>query len=156
MESDLLISAILVLLFFLGKLGSCYDANVSRTITVNKNGHHADFTTVQQAIDSVPSYNSLWTRILLNHGVYSEKIVIPKDKPYIILEGDSKYLTTIEGEMPDMFVTVLHLPYWLVILWLDMCISRIHTIVLSNRPTQGKQTGSCSFNFWRQSKFLPV
>ncbi|KAK9902540.1 hypothetical protein M0R45_001477 [Rubus argutus] len=96
MESDLLISAILVLLFFLGKLGSCYDANISRTITVNKNGHHADFTTVQQAIDSVPSHNSLWTRILLNHGVYSEKIVIPKDKPYIILEGDSKYLTTIE------------------------------------------------------------
>lgn len=71
MESDLLISAILVLLFFLGKLGSCYDADVSCTITVNKNGRHADFTTVQQAIDSVPSYNSLWTRILLNHGVYS-------------------------------------------------------------------------------------
>ncbi|KAK9949213.1 hypothetical protein M0R45_004746 [Rubus argutus] len=71
------------------------DVHVLRTITVNKNGR-GDFRTVQQPIDAVPSNNALWIRIQINHGIYIEKVTIPQDKPYIILEGDRKHLTVIE------------------------------------------------------------
>ncbi|KAL6139141.1 hypothetical protein ACLB2K_064418 [Fragaria x ananassa] len=60
---------------------------VSRTITVHKHGR-GDFSSVQQAIDSIPSNNHVWTRILINSGVYVEKVEIPQDKPYIIIEGN--------------------------------------------------------------------
>ncbi|KAL6224987.1 hypothetical protein ACLB2K_003841 [Fragaria x ananassa] len=104
MES--LITTILLLLlalfYFLSKLGSCSNAmkfdltdEVSRTIKVDMKGQ-GDFRTVQEAIDSIPSNNSWWTRIILNHGLYFEKVVIPQDKPYIILEGHPKFLTAIE------------------------------------------------------------
>ncbi|CAB4284041.1 unnamed protein product [Prunus armeniaca] len=88
MES--LISTIFALFFLLG----ASDA-LSRTIIVDKNGQ-GKFTTVQQAIDSIPENNSLWTRILIKHGVYTEKVVIPKEKPYVILEGEANQLTSIE------------------------------------------------------------
>lgn len=42
---------------------------VSRTIKVDMKGQ-GDFRTVQEAIDSIPSNNSWWTRIILNHGLY--------------------------------------------------------------------------------------
>ncbi|PQM33447.1 putative pectinesterase 29 [Prunus yedoensis var. nudiflora] len=51
---------------------------------------------MQQAIDSIPENNSMWIRILIKHGVYKEKVVIPKEKPYIILEGEANQLTSIE------------------------------------------------------------
>ncbi|KAL6146492.1 hypothetical protein ACLB2K_057171 [Fragaria x ananassa] len=51
---------------------------------------------VQQAIDSIPSNNLLWTRILISSGTYIEKVEIPREKPYIILEGNPNGLTTIE------------------------------------------------------------
>lgn len=63
MES--LISTIFALFFLLG----ASDA-LSRTIIVDKNGQ-GKFTTVQQAIDSIPENNSLWTQILVKHGVYT-------------------------------------------------------------------------------------
>ncbi|KAM1048358.1 hypothetical protein EV1_027276 [Malus domestica] len=101
MES--LISTIFsLLLFFDSTLGGRYKAtknalenDVSSTIIVDKSGR-GNFTTVQQAIDSVPPNNSLWIRILLNPDVYTEKVMIPKEKPYIVLEGDPKFPATIE------------------------------------------------------------
>ena len=41
----------------------------ARTITVDQSGK-GDFTTVQQAIDSIPSNNNEWTVIHLRAGVY--------------------------------------------------------------------------------------
>nr|XP_011466348.1 PREDICTED: probable pectinesterase 29 [Fragaria vesca subsp. vesca] len=94
--------SLLALFYFLSKLGSCSHAmkfdltdEVSRTFKVDMKGH-GDFRTVQEAIDSIPSNNSWWTRIILNHGLYFEKVVIPQEKPYIILEGHPKFLTAIE------------------------------------------------------------
>ncbi|XP_062026566.1 probable pectinesterase 29 [Rosa rugosa] len=89
---------ILVLFFFFAKFDAIrYDlqGDVSRTITVSKNGR-GQFSTVQQAIDSIPSNNAWWIRIHINHGVYNEKVTIPQDKPYIILEGNPNHLTTID------------------------------------------------------------
>ncbi|KAL4636594.1 hypothetical protein ACB092_03G020000 [Castanea dentata] len=54
------------------------------------------FTTVQKAINSIPSNNKQWTIILLNAGVYKEKVMIVKEKPYIILKGMGKSSTVIE------------------------------------------------------------
>ena len=48
------------------------DANevkVAYTITVDKSGQ-GNFTTIQQAIDSIPSDNSKWIRIQIPSGSY--------------------------------------------------------------------------------------
>ncbi|KAL1561614.1 pectinesterase [Salvia divinorum] len=48
---------------------------------------HGGFRTVQAAIDSVPSGNTKWTTIAIKKGTYWEQVIIPRDKPYIILKG---------------------------------------------------------------------
>ncbi|KAI5326310.1 hypothetical protein L3X38_035384 [Prunus dulcis] len=94
-----LVASILALFFLLGALEARYnlqdDVVVSAAIIVDQNGH-GNFTTVQQAIDSIPSNNSQWTRIHINHAIYVEKVVVPKEKPYIILEGDLDHYPVIE------------------------------------------------------------
>nr|XP_011466177.1 PREDICTED: probable pectinesterase 29 [Fragaria vesca subsp. vesca] len=99
-----LLSKLLPLLLFIGALEARYSSTavksglpncVSRTIVVDKSGL-GNFTSVQQAIDSIPSNNLLWTRILISSGTYIEKVEIPREKPYIILEGNPNGLTTIE------------------------------------------------------------
>ena len=73
------------LIFFLATLSSsihsegiAYTSNkydiinkdvVSRTITVDLSGR-GDFSSVQQAIDSVPHNNNLWTLIHIKAGIY--------------------------------------------------------------------------------------
>ncbi|KAL4636595.1 hypothetical protein ACB092_03G020100 [Castanea dentata] len=69
--------------------------SLTKTIVVDQSGK-GQFTTVQQAIDSIPSNNKQWTIILLNAGVYKEKVMIVKEKPYIILKGIGKSSTVIE------------------------------------------------------------
>ncbi|KAG2721295.1 hypothetical protein I3760_02G075100 [Carya illinoinensis] len=54
------------------------------SIYINGDG---DFTSVQAAIDSVPEGNSQWVIIHIRKGVYTEKVHIPKNKPYIFLRG---------------------------------------------------------------------
>ncbi|MQM02966.1 hypothetical protein Taro_035737, partial [Colocasia esculenta] len=54
------------------------------------------FRTVQAAIDAVPSGNHRWVRIHVEAGVYSEKVKIPADKPFIFLEGEGREHTVIE------------------------------------------------------------
>ncbi|KAM5561009.1 hypothetical protein ABKV19_021898 [Rosa sericea] len=96
------ISITLALFFFFGALDARpyplkYDLPqvVSRTITVDKQGR-GDFALVQQAIDSIPSNNYVWTCIHINFGVYVEQVEIPRDKPYIILQGDPNHFPVIE------------------------------------------------------------
>ncbi|KAL1292222.1 hypothetical protein AAHE18_20G255400 [Arachis hypogaea] len=48
---------------------------------------HGNFSTIQSAIDSVPSNNKYWILINVTAGIYREKVTIPIDKPYIILKG---------------------------------------------------------------------
>ncbi|KAM0991919.1 hypothetical protein ACFX13_010419 [Malus domestica] len=91
----LIISSTLALFFLLGAVDLRYvpgiynlQDNVISTIIVDPNGL-GNFTSVQQAIDSVAPNNTAWTRIHINYGIYTEKVQIAVDKPYIYIEGDS-------------------------------------------------------------------
>ncbi|KAK9996356.1 hypothetical protein SO802_021042 [Lithocarpus litseifolius] len=83
----------LSLFFFLNV--SKAQTNSTKTIIVDQSGK-GNFISVQQAIDSIPSFNQEWTIIRLNPGVYNEKVIISQDKPYIILEGESLSRTVIQ------------------------------------------------------------
>uniref|UniRef100_A0A0D9V020 Pectinesterase n=1 Tax=Leersia perrieri TaxID=77586 RepID=A0A0D9V020_9ORYZ len=70
-------------------------ATVVRSIFVNQNGG-ADFTSIQKAINSVPFGNNQWIRIHVAAGVYKEKVSIPMNKSFIMLEGEGRQQTSIE------------------------------------------------------------
>ncbi|RYQ86709.1 hypothetical protein Ahy_B10g106347 [Arachis hypogaea] len=59
---------------------------------------HGNFSTIQSAIDSVPSNNKYWILINVTAGIYREKVTIPIDKPYIILKGSGKMRTWVEWD----------------------------------------------------------
>ncbi|XP_043710315.1 putative pectinesterase 10 [Telopea speciosissima] len=63
-------------------------SKIAYTITVS-NSYQANFNKIQAAIDSIPSQNDRWVRILVSPGTYREKVTVYKDKPCIILEGNS-------------------------------------------------------------------
>ncbi|XP_027913762.1 probable pectinesterase 29 [Vigna unguiculata] len=67
------------------------------SIVVDQSGH-GNFTTIQSAIDSVPSQNMYWVSIKVKAGIYREKVKIPYDKPYIILKGEGKRRTFVEWD----------------------------------------------------------
>ncbi|KOM46555.1 hypothetical protein LR48_Vigan07g025900 [Vigna angularis] len=67
---------------------------VTKTIIVGKDGHAA-FSTIQAAIDSVRSNNDQWVKIHIKAGLYIESVVIPINKPCIILEGEGTPKTII-------------------------------------------------------------
>lgn len=66
----------------------------ARVITVNKQGT-GDFKTVQAAINSIKSGNHARVIIQIAAGVYSEKVKIPRKKPFITLQGATDGQTTI-------------------------------------------------------------
>ncbi|ONK63222.1 uncharacterized protein A4U43_C07F12650 [Asparagus officinalis] len=68
---------------------------VAKTITVDVVGN-GNFKKIQDAIDSVPSGNNKWTRIHIGAGVYREKVDIPVEKGFILLEGDGASQTSVE------------------------------------------------------------
>jgi pectin methylesterase-like acyl-CoA thioesterase len=49
-----------------------------------------DRTTVQAAVDAVPSGNRSPVTILVREGTYKQQVVIPADKPHISLVGDTR------------------------------------------------------------------
>ncbi|MFF0776413.1 pectinesterase family protein [Nonomuraea wenchangensis] len=59
------------------------------TIVVAADGT-GDHTTVQAAVDAVPSGNTSPVTILVRKGTYRQQVVIPPDKPYISLVGDTR------------------------------------------------------------------
>ncbi|XP_043694406.1 probable pectinesterase 29 [Telopea speciosissima] len=65
-----------------------------RKITVDSFGY-GDFKTIQSAIDSVPSNNKQWICIYVKSGIYREKVLIPMDKPFILLQGEGRNNTII-------------------------------------------------------------
>ncbi|CAJ1932720.1 unnamed protein product [Sphenostylis stenocarpa] len=70
------------------------------SIVVDQSGH-GNFTTIQSAIDSVPSDNKYWVSIKVKAGTYREKVKIPYDKPYVILKGEGKRRTIVEWDDHD-------------------------------------------------------
>lgn len=75
-----------------------------REIYVSKNCA-SDFTTIQQAIDSVRVFSLEPVVIYIARGIYHEKVTIPDNKPTIHLIGESKESTIISyneyAEMTD-------------------------------------------------------
>ncbi|KAL0310951.1 UNVERIFIED_CONTAM: Pectinesterase QRT1 [Sesamum angustifolium] len=63
------------------------DSSSNGVIVVDKSGG-GDSDTVQGAVDMVPENNAQRVKIHILPGVYSEKVHIPKSKPYISFIGD--------------------------------------------------------------------
>ncbi|KAF7804952.1 putative pectinesterase 53 [Senna tora] len=57
----------------------------------------ADFNTITQALDTIPPRNTRRVVVSIGPGVYREKIVIPRNKAFITLEGDARDPPTITG-----------------------------------------------------------
>ncbi|KAL0374418.1 UNVERIFIED_CONTAM: putative pectinesterase 53 [Sesamum radiatum] len=68
----------------------------SYTLTVDKNPALGDFTSIQEALDSLPPLNLLRVVINVHAGVYTEKVRIPKLKSYITIEGGGAESTIVE------------------------------------------------------------
>ncbi|XP_044327812.1 probable pectinesterase 66 [Aegilops tauschii subsp. strangulata] len=83
-----------VLLLLRWPASSLASVQVARTITVDQLGG-GDYTTVQSAVDAVPDGNSQWVKIYVKHGSYREKVIIPSEKGFILLEGDGSSSTDI-------------------------------------------------------------
>ncbi|GAU43134.1 hypothetical protein TSUD_348550 [Trifolium subterraneum] len=81
-------------------------SNPFKTIVVSQSDT-SNFTTIQSAIDSVPTGNSQWIHIQISPGVYREQVFIPKDKPCIYVEGAGRNSTSIEwsSHLNATFVT---------------------------------------------------
>uniref|UniRef100_A0A0D3GUF5 pectinesterase n=1 Tax=Oryza barthii TaxID=65489 RepID=A0A0D3GUF5_9ORYZ len=90
----LLLPLLLLLLLGVFIATSSAAAPVSRTITVDHQGG-GDFTLVQSAVNSVPDGNRDWIKIHVNAGSYKEKVTIPSQKQFIVLEGDGSWNTEI-------------------------------------------------------------
>lgn len=63
-------------------------------IVVAKDGS-GDFTTIQEAVQSVPDNHSGQTLIFIKNGLYQEKIIIPSSKINVVLIGESSNNTII-------------------------------------------------------------
>ncbi|KAK7827842.1 putative pectinesterase 66 [Quercus suber] len=101
MQSVQLFSCITLLLLycnvsisaFLCELNEANPFKVAFTTTVDVAGRHGNFTTIQSAIDSIPSGNTKWIRIQIFAGVYREKVTITYDKTCIFLDGAGRHNT---------------------------------------------------------------
>ncbi|OVA20154.1 Pectinesterase [Macleaya cordata] len=69
---------------YFGRLKLSDKDNSSRVIVVAKDGL-GDSITVQGAIDLVPEFNTQRVKILILPGIYRERVVVPRTKPYISL-----------------------------------------------------------------------
>ncbi|PKI51741.1 hypothetical protein CRG98_027904 [Punica granatum] len=61
---------------------------------ISRESGFSNFTTLQEAIGWVPTINTEWIRIHVKPGVYKEKLTIPREKPFIYLEGEGGLGTT--------------------------------------------------------------
>ncbi|KAG2385341.1 pectinesterase 53 [Vigna angularis] len=68
----------------------------SYTLHVDKNPSAGDFTSIQEAIDSLPFVNLVRVLIKVHAGVYTEKVNIPAFKSYITIEGDGADETIVK------------------------------------------------------------
>ncbi|KAL3620026.1 hypothetical protein CASFOL_034938 [Castilleja foliolosa] len=65
----------------------------------------SSFSTIQSAIDCVPSDNQKWILITVKAGVYKEQVNIPKDKPFIYLKGEGIKKTKVIWGAHDTMLT---------------------------------------------------
>lgn len=76
----------------------CYNSVfAANEIVVSKDGT-GNFTTIQEAINSIPLTNSTWKTILVKNGVYNEHVMIKSS--FVALVGESRSGTHIEYSLP--------------------------------------------------------
>ncbi|CAI0425608.1 unnamed protein product [Linum tenue] len=68
----------------------------SFTITVDRNPAAGDFTSIQDAVDSLPFINIVRVVIKVHAGVYTEKVSIPPLKSFITIEGAGAEKTIVQ------------------------------------------------------------
>ncbi|KAI4976966.1 probable pectinesterase 29 [Hordeum vulgare subsp. vulgare] len=68
---------------------------VAKSIFVDHTGR-GDFKSIQAAIDAVPFGNNQWIRVHVAAGTYTEKVVVPFNKSFVLLEGEGRLQTSIE------------------------------------------------------------
>ncbi|KAL0345170.1 UNVERIFIED_CONTAM: putative pectinesterase 53 [Sesamum radiatum] len=68
----------------------------SYTLTVDRNPAYGDFTSIQDAIDSLPMINLVRVVIKVHAGVYTEKVTIPQLKSFITIEGAGADKTIVQ------------------------------------------------------------
>ncbi|GMI94846.1 hypothetical protein like AT5G19730 [Hibiscus trionum] len=68
----------------------------SYKITVDKNPAFGDFTSIQDAIDSLPFINLVRVVIKIHAGVYTEKVSIPPLKSFITIQGAGADKTIVQ------------------------------------------------------------
>ncbi|KAJ8425963.1 hypothetical protein Cgig2_033892 [Carnegiea gigantea] len=74
----------------------------SFTLSVSKNLATGDFTSIQDAIDSLPDINLVRVVIKVNAGIYTEKVNIPPLKSFISIEGEGADDTIVQwGDTAD-------------------------------------------------------
>lgn len=61
--------------------------NSSGIIVVDSSGQTGDSVTVQGAVDMVPDGNTHRVKILILPGIYRERVVVPRSKPYVSFIG---------------------------------------------------------------------
>ncbi|GKA52585.1 probable pectinesterase 29 [Tanacetum coccineum] len=64
------------------------------TIVVDQSGN-GNYSSIQAAIDAIPSNNMQWICVYVKEGTYNEQVKIPKDKPMIYLKGAGKRKTNV-------------------------------------------------------------
>ncbi|XP_017414270.2 putative pectinesterase 52 [Vigna angularis] len=74
----------------------CGGPQISSTIVVGSSS--SNFTSIQDAIDSIPTKNSKWVKVQINAGTYKERVTIPVDKPCIYIQGQGADVTTITND----------------------------------------------------------
>ncbi|KAF6171563.1 hypothetical protein GIB67_018087 [Kingdonia uniflora] len=70
------------------------DYNVSLVLTVDLKGC-ANYSSVQKAVDNVPDYSPTKTLILIDYGLYREKVTVAANKTNLIFQGQGYLNTTI-------------------------------------------------------------
>ncbi|GJZ39895.1 probable pectinesterase 29 [Tanacetum coccineum] len=64
------------------------------TIVVDQSGN-GNYSSIQAAIDAIPSNNMQWICVYVKEGTYNEQVKIPMDKPMIYLKGAGKRKTNV-------------------------------------------------------------
>jgi pectinesterase len=62
--------------------------------TVSKDGR-GDFKTVQEAINAIPDFRKIETRIFIKNGIYKEKLVLPTSKTNVTFIGEDNIKTIL-------------------------------------------------------------
>ncbi|XP_034689950.1 probable pectinesterase 53 [Vitis riparia] len=66
------------------------------TMTVSQDGT-ADYTTISDALHTIPLYNTRRVILVIKPGVYREKVTIPRALPFVTFLGDASDPPTITG-----------------------------------------------------------